>query len=714
MLSLTQAEQKAEVQKPEVTKLEVLDLDETEVKSDSEQADVQRKRDSGYSYRRPNHVPSSNPRLRLQANQFRGQVASKIPSRLNRPFTRYGPPNHSASGTATHGHTHAQQYRNKLQLHIGQQQSTGLADTGLVQQEVPSPIRNIDFAQANPIASQNNEPFGMHTANYLPPQNQKLPAYSTVDSFSPQTYAAPSPPGNGANPQSQNLLAHTQHHQISDAALFLSENAQAIQQLYGEPASSQDFAPGYNQFQNNGDQIQNPNGRFQDFESTSQSPEHFRTALPPYASGTFDPRETLEQIQSLEKDRLIVQLQQALAQAQTTPSSEMAGRYAQNQASFVQNQELLSAISQQMKSYVSTTPQTVAFAGRNAAFSQSPFLPGTTVAPLGFSLNYGVPTTAQTPTTTTTATTTTGMPATPSQTPLASGGDGTTQVTSSLPAPNQPGTPAGIPTVYGGFVPTFITSANFVPSYSTGVFTSGPVRPVQAAGSSPTHFGLPIPTESPEKPPSFPTTTTSTSVSPTSRPGIPLTPAVTSVALPIRPIAATPLHPIAATPIHPIAAPLHPVLPVNPAQVHPAQTTTPAVTSGNVHPTYGLQTASLINSVLYKPVKAVYPLYYYPNVAYQLQKPVSPSYPWSYAPSYAQTKPAQIWKWGVPVLHIVSRRSATSRPKLFYPLGCADAWEREREISKKKVRRERRVAIVVAWVWCANDAASRRLLTFFA
>jgi len=494
-------------------------------------------------------------------------------------------------------------------------------DGGLTRQGIPSPIRNVDFAVANPIADQNSEPFGMHTANYLPPQNQKLPTYSSTDGFTPQSV------------HSQNLV---DHHQISDAALFLSENAHAIQQLYGAPASHQDFAPGNEQFQIDTGNRAIPSDQFGSFENTLQSPQEFRAILPSYASGTLSAHETLEQIQSLEKDRLIVQLQQALARTQDST----AGRYAQNQVGLVQNQELLASISQHAKSHVSTTPHSFGFATENAAFSQSPFLPGTTVNPLGqFPFNYGVPTTARTPGTTTTTTTTTAAGSAPTQTQSPEG-DGTSQVASSQPASGQPGSPAspGSPVaIYGGFVP-IITGSNLIPSYATSVFT--PVRPVQpASGTSPTHFGIPIPTETPGKPDSgSPSTTTPSSFkpSPANQPGLTLTPAITPVALPVQPI-----RPIVA-PLHPLAT--HPVLPISgPAQGHPVQASSPAVTSSVQH-TYGVQGVQ-INPGVYKPLKTVYPLYYYPNVAYQLQKPaLLPSYPWSYAPSYAQTKPAQIWK----------------------------------------------------------------------
>lgn len=605
MLSLAQAEQKDKVQKPEVTKLEVVNLGEIEITPNSEEIDVQRKRNSGYIHNKSNHI-SSNARLRFQG-QSRGRIVSKFPGQLSRPFTKYGPPNHSTSGPITQGYR-SQQHRNKLQHHVSQQQSISFHD-GLAEQEIPSPIRNVDFAEINPIANQNNVPFGTHTANYLPPQNQKLPAYSSTNNFVPQS----SQSSHGTSLQNENLV-QTQNHQISDAALFLFENAQAIQQLYGAPANNQDFAP------NQPQDISNQN-QFRDFESTFESSQEFRGALPPYASGTLN-QETLQQIQSLEKDRLIVQLQQALAQAQTTPSA--AERYAQNQASFIQNQELLESINQQVKSQIST-PQTAVFGSENIAVSQSPFLPGTTVNPLkGFPFNYGVSTT-----TPITPTTVAGIPIT--RPPQSSKSDGSPQV-SSQSGSAAAGSPVGIP-VYGGFVPTIITGTNLVPSYGTGIFTS--VKPIQSSETSPTHFGIPIPTESSQKPaelaPSIPSTTTPSSISSANQPGAAFTPVITPVTLPIQPIrpVATPLHPLA-TPVHPVTS----LLPTN--QIYPAQVT-PAITSSIQH-TYGTQTA-LINPILYKPIKTIYPIYYYPNVAYQLQKPSLSNYPWNYAPSYTQTKP---------------------------------------------------------------------------
>nr|XP_034186212.1 SH3 domain-containing protein C23A1.17-like [Osmia lignaria] len=610
--------------KPEITKLELVELGEGESDDDAEDSDVQRKRDSGYSYKRPdNFALASRSRFQVGQSGHRGRIVNRHPAQINRPINKYGPPGYQNS-SPMRPVSHGQQHRDKFQFHghFGQQHSNNFdgRPSGLLEQGVPSPIRQSDFAEPNPISTQNNEPFATHSANYLPPQNQKLPGFGTVQAFSSAHAAAQNIPSNdqgqSANFQSQNLVQS--QGQISDAALFLTQNAQAIQQLYGQPPNEQDFAPvNGDQFLGHSNQVHN--GQFQNFESTSQSPQNFPGQLPSYASGTLSAQETLEQIQSLEKDRLIVQLQRALAsQAQNADAS---GRYAENHPSFVQSQDLLASLGQRMKIHgLNAQPTTVTFGSGNTAFNQSPFLPGTTISP-GFPLSYGLSTTAQPPTTTTPTTTTSLQP------PQATKGDGSSQPGSSLPAP--PSAPA-VP-VYGGFVPTLITGTSFlsnVPSYGPTFFAPGAVTPVQPSGSSPTHFGLPIPADHGQKP----TGTTPTSASPTtpstpstSRPGLPSSPPVNTVPVPLHPVV-TPLHPV---------APLLP--PVTPSHLHPVH----APSTG--HPTYGLQTP-LINPLLYKPIKPVYPFYYYQNLAYQPHKLALPTYPWSYAPTYAQAKPAQIWK----------------------------------------------------------------------
>ncbi|XP_053973065.1 ataxin-2 homolog [Hylaeus volcanicus] len=616
-------------EEPEITKLELLDLGAGDSDDDADDSDVQRKRDSGYSYKRPSSF-STTSRARFQFGQsgHGGRIVNRHPAQINRPITKYGPPGYQNPPQSRPAH-HSQQHRDKQPFrgHAGQQHSSNhdSRPNGYLEQEVPSPIRQVDFVEPNPISSQNNEPFASHAANYLPPQNQKLPGYTAPPTFS-LTHAAQifqNHNNDQANFQSQQLLQPQE--QISDAALFLSQNSQAIQQLYGAPATEQDFAPNDSQFTGHNNQVQHANGQLQNFETSSLSPQTFAGPLPSYASGTLSAQETLEQIQSLEKDRLIVQLQRALATQTQEQAADAAGRYAQNQPSFVQNQDLLASLGQRTKIHgLNAQPSTVNVGSGNTAFNQSPFLPGTTISP-GLPLNYGLLTTTTLPPTTTATTTTTTV-----QPPQAAKGDGSSQVGSTLqPAPSLPTPAAGLP-VYGGFVPTLIAGSGFlsnVPSYGPSFFAPGTFTPVQTSGSSPTHFGLPIPTDLGQKP-TTPSSTPSNPTTPsTSRPSSPSSPPIHAVPVPVHPVVA-PLRPV---------TPLQPVIPATPAHVHPPQ-------SSSVYPTYGIQ-SPVINPFLYKPIKPVYPLYYYPNVAYQLQKPASPTYPWSYAPTYAtQAKPAQIWK----------------------------------------------------------------------
>ncbi|XP_078035370.1 uncharacterized protein LOC144469226 [Augochlora pura] len=619
-------------EKPEITKLELVDLGEGESDIDAKDSEVQRKRDSGYSYKRPGgYAASTRARFQVGQSGHRGRIVNRHPAQINRPVIKYGPPGHQSQAASQNQH-----HRDKLQFlsHFGQQHSSNFDNrpSGLQEQGVPSPIRQVDFVEPSPIASQNNEPFASHAANYLPPENQKLPGYTQQQPFAPIQSPANNGQGQLVNFQSQSLVQPQQ--QFSDAAVFLTQNAQAIQQLYGAPANEQDFAPNDAPFPGQTNQVPSPLGQFENFESSSQNPLGFPGALPSYASGTLSSQETLEQIQSLEKDRLIIQLQRALASQTQAQNADAAGRYAQNQPSFVQSQDLLASLGQRMKIHgLNAQPNTVTVGSGSTAFNQSPFLPGTTVGP-GLPLNYGVSSTIRPPSSTTTTTTST----TSTQPPQATKGDGTTPLGSVEPTTTL--SPTATVPVYAGFVPTLISGTNFVsnvPAYGPGFFAPGAVSVVQSSGSSPTHFGLPLPTHPRPILGNVPSTTPSSSPSTpsTSRPSAPSSPPVNAAPLPVQPVA-TPLHPVV-TPLHPVTS-LQPVLPAVPTHVHPVQTPSAA------HPTYGVQTP-VINPFLYKPVKPVYPFYYYPNVAYQLQKPALPTYPWSYAPTYAtQAKPAQIWK----------------------------------------------------------------------
>ncbi|XP_066585101.1 proline-rich protein 36-like [Prorops nasuta] len=631
-ISLAKAQEIGSKKDSNLSRLE--DFNNVNGEANSEQFDVQRKRDSENFYSRPDRLTATNNKMRIRGglSSARGRLPMKYSSQINRPFNTYGPPSHQNSPMKTP----ATQSQPNREHHFNQQFHSN-NNNALSNQGVPSPIRHVDFVEQSPIATQNNVPFGPNSANYLPPKNQKLPAYSAPNAFSLDSFEGIRQDQNQeerANLQSQNLIRNENPQQISDAALFLSQNAQAIQQLYNAPAINQDFAPGNEEEINDlNNQLQKPNAQLQELFSATQSPLGFSGPLPAYASGTLNPEETLEQIQSTEKDRLIAQLQQALA-AQTSP--QVSGRYAQNHANYVQNEKFLTSVATEFPSF----DQSTKFQGltqhntgsvpvsANLPFGQS-FFPTTTIGPPAFHPNYGASTTTQTPAVTTVQSSIPTL-----QPPRNPKGDGASQSGAPVPRPPHPGLHSsagitGIP-IYGGFVPTYITGNNFIPSF----LGPAPITPVQLP-DSPTHFGIPFPAVFGQKPSgggSVPQTPSSAAF-----PGHP-GPPVTTPPIHSPPTPARPAHPVA-TPVHPSGPPAHhpsvPSLqPVQPVQIPTA--------IAPVQPTYGIQ--SVINPFLYKPVKPVYPVYYYPNVAYQIQKPAAPTYPWSYAPTYTQAKPVQIWK----------------------------------------------------------------------
>ncbi|XP_023289029.1 ataxin-2-like protein [Orussus abietinus] len=607
--------------KPEITKLQVADLSEIASEVSSEGSEVQRKRDSGYAYPRPSRFGGGRlalDRFRAGHSSHRGRLSTRRPGQVNRPFNTYGLPNHQ-QGQGSSGKVQPTGYHHSSQQ-FHQSQSQQRPNGAFWNQDVPSPIRNLDFVEASPIASQNTQPFGINSANYLPPGNQKPPTYTPTGTFSAQQPGFHNLQGQvqdaSLESQGQGLSADQQ---ISDAALFLAENAQAISQLYGAPATDESFAPNY--------EFREPQDQFQDFKASDQS-RGFPAPLPSYASGTLSNQELLEQIKSMEKDRLISQLQQALV-TQNTLDQGLA-RYAQ---SFSQGQllEQYPPLDRPSKlpnqGSLGQSPGVVN--SGNAGFGQVPFSPGTTLSP-GFTVTYGPGTTTQPPITTTTTTSTSSPPA--SGASPSAGSDGSTQTGSSLPAPGTHYFPQ-----YGGFVPTILTGTGLVPSQipNYGILGTIPGSPSISAGSSPTHFNLPIPLD-----PGHKVTTPASFSPPVQSPGQSGShPGSGSPSTP-NPPASIPVQPV--HPIRPISPALHPLFPAaGPTipQFHPPQTPVAPVPA---HPTYGLQPA-VFNPLLYKPVKPIYPVLYYPN-AFQLQKPTLPVHPWSYAPSFIQAKPAQIWK----------------------------------------------------------------------
>ena len=642
------------------------------VESENKSTEAQRKRDSGYSYNKP--IRFNRPRFN---SGFRGRFSTNR-NQLKRPFNQYGLPSTSQEQNHNHQRPH-NQYR----------QANQFSSDNLQNQGVPSPIRHVDFSDTNPIASQNNEPFRIGTANYLPPKNQKLPEYATPNAFSPLQQESIQGNQNqqinqnhqiNQNQQinNQNLVqGDFQDQRISDAALFLSQNAQTLSQLYGAPAPNQEYAPN-NEYLNQANQSPNQQNFDNNLHSQtenlhgSQGPQGsqlYPGPLPSYASGILSSQETLQNIQSFEKDRLIAQLQQALINQAQFQNSETSGRNSPTEETL-----------QQTGSGPATPggPQLVSpsvFGGEQSAFGHTPFLSGSAISPPGFGLGYDLSTTAQGPIPP--ATTTTFQP----QRPI---GGGSSQLGSVHPASGGfTPTLSGVPQ-FGTYIPTLIPGTNFVanvPAFGNGFLSPGSVTtPNHPAGSSPTHFGIPIPNFPGQKPvsgnptlilspaspgrpgvqildPGNPLSDTFKPVHPGGSPGHPVSPSGHPVGNPVE----NPVHPVGipshpghpghpgSNPVHPIANPPHTVsTPVHQVPVLPIGTIRPVATptypvATPVHPTYGVQ-PSFVNSLFIKPLKTVFPVYYYPNVPLQLQKPGSMTQPWNYAPTFQQTKPTSVWK----------------------------------------------------------------------
>ncbi|XP_031781346.1 integrator complex subunit 3 homolog [Nasonia vitripennis] len=597
------AEHQGGINESKIKNLEDLKLDDSDILSSEKTPEAQRKRDPGYYYSKTERFTFGGHHGYPRPG-YSGRIVNRLQNQVNRPFKHYGPPNQQGPA-------------------YNYEPNKSIPSETLSNQDIPSPIRDTDFVEESPIASQNNQPFGQHTANYLPPQNQKLPASNAPHLFSNQHHDFSGGHQQFQNQQqsqrlqlnNQNSLSQDfdtanpndfQNQQISDAAIFLSQNAQAISNLYGAPAPNENYAP--------------HNQEFEQIESNQRPSQHnsqslnfqaknidqslgFQGQLPSYASGLLNTQETLEKIQSLEKDRIIAQLQQALS------NRESAARHNENINDYSQRENLQVVTSQ------------IPSINEPSISQQTPFLP-TSTSSTGYQGFYAPPrpvtTTALPPVSfpTTVSTTTTHPPN------HGFSGSGSTQIGNKLPVPSNSRPTivnAGFPQ-YAGFVPTFV-STGFIPSSPAYATTLIPTTSLKPADNSPTHFGIPIPTLQGPKPPTHqPPSTTPATTKPSNIPSRPSTP---TFSIPLGPVP-TFLQP--------------PIVKPKPIPVIPAATP--------VHPTYGIHPAVVNPSFVYKPVK-VFPVYYYPNIAYQsIHKPVAsiPTHPWSYAPSFTQTKPSSIWK----------------------------------------------------------------------
>lgn len=579
-----------DVENANETEIETLkNVDFGEMESDSELQEFPRKRDSGYNYEKPIRYNRLNFRSRN-----RGRL-NKHRNQLNRPFNLYGPPK-------IHEPNQNQQRPNNQHREPNQPSEN-------LHQGISQSIKNHEFSEPDPIPEQNDYPFLTGTANYLPPKNQKLPSHSAMSAFSEQ----------------QNFNENMQDNRISDAALFLQQNAQSLSQLYGAPALNQDYAPN-NEYLN---QLSNQQQNNLHSQNVVENPK-FPGPLPSYASGILNPQETLANIQSLEKDRLIAQLRLALenqAQIQNSlplgrhsPAVENVHHQTGNGDANLEDQQLVSPS---------------VFGGERTPFGHSSFLSGSAISSPGLRITYGLPSSSQVPISSVATPIRPQVPLSGASSPSESVGSGA--VTPTLaPGSLKPGS-AFIPNFphYGTYIPSLIPGTNFIANIPSGLLGSNFI-PVSnnPNSSSPTHFGIPIPTIPDQKPVSG----TPTLSIPSNKPGVQFSSPSHSV-YPISTVA------IPAQPIYPISNPVHSVVnPIQPA-AKPIQTIRPVTAypevTPAVPPTYGVQ-SSILNSLLIKPVKPVIPLYYYPNVNLQIPKPSLTTNPWNYATTLQQAKPN--WK----------------------------------------------------------------------
>lgn len=514
-------------------------------------------------------------------HRYRGRI-TKLQSQVHRPFSQYGPPPSQESSSLSH------------ESHFS---SSG---NNIVNQETPAPMKFNSFAEENPISSQNNQPFGQDTANYLPPKNQKLPEYSEPHIFSNHHHDFPQQQFQQQQQQyyqeqqqqhyqeqqqqqyqfeHQDFLRQNQNfgsnqfqnqQQISDAAQFLSQNAQAISNLYETPAPNQNYGPANQQIEHVDQHLHQSNQQGLSLQVNSQP--GFQGSLPSYASGVINNQDNSENSQSIERDRLISQLQIQLSNQETSGKNN----------NYPQSDNLAISISPSHQgSY-------------QGFYDPTPAASPATPAPILLS-----------PTTSTTLQ--------PSSSVVEHTQIGSLTAAHGLrPAIVNPSF-----SQFGGFVPSFVSPSGFVPNvpiHGSPLFPATSLKPV---ADSPTHFAIPLPAfDVPQRPVHLPPSSVT------------------------RPQSDTPHHPGTSTiniplgPVNTLLPPLNtPIVKPNPVPIIPADTP--------VHPAYH---PTVVNpSLIYKPVK-VYPVYYYPSVTYPVRKLVgaaASAHPWSYAPSYAQRRYAK-------------------------------------------------------------------------
>ncbi|KAJ8667019.1 hypothetical protein QAD02_008681 [Eretmocerus hayati] len=652
-VTVTSADQETQTNSTDFRDSKDFDFTDSSPLIEDDLPELQRRRDFGYYHSRLNRYTSGNYRGPSSYNP-RGRFGSRPQSQIRPPMT-YGPPNYSSSSFSQSGNRPA--------------------FSNFMNQDTPNPFRQVEFVEKSPIASQNDIPFGRNTAKYLPPRNQKLPAQSPPHLFSNQNHdftrfrqpLQPQAEQFFQQPQAQTQFQNSnqnfngpdfnrlnfdappqnafQSQQISDAALFLAQNAQAISSLYGAPATNQNYAPYNQEFPSNNvqavplpiNQIQ-----FQPINQPSFSPsqqinqptfnqqirqenfnqqvsqqnfneqpnaatqvQDFLGHIPNYASGVLSLQETRGNLEVLERERIIAQLQQALSNRENAARaiSNLNGNgdstdgangglspqfLPLDESNNFNSQE--SNFDQPQPSFLSTSSgSSNDFQGYYVTSS-----PGTTPNPI-----------VSTQPSATTVTFESGLDSSGTM-------NSQNEANSFFPIESRPNLAQSSESEqYRGFLPTFVPSA-FVPNIPTfGTFIPTPA--LKPDNDAPTHFVLPLPgSQGQQKPANLPSNFNPVSQKPPTRPGTP------TITIPLGPVntLVPPLQTVASNP-GPTLVPVAPIQPV-----------------------FGSQLPTLSPPIVFKPGK-VYPVYYYPNFPYQSTQrssDTSTMQPWNYAPNFAQRR----------------------------------------------------------------------------
>uniref|UniRef100_A0ABD2X5Y4 HSF-type DNA-binding domain-containing protein n=1 Tax=Trichogramma kaykai TaxID=54128 RepID=A0ABD2X5Y4_9HYME len=260
-------------------------------------------------FRKPLHLIQAK-HSKFGIHKYRNQFQNKLRNHIRRPFSQYGPPNPMSS---------MKEYFNLMKPILNNQYTKD----SIIAQGIPSPIKFTDFIEVSPISSQNDQPFGQNTANYLPPRNQKLPIYSPEHFYKNHIAHNVNQLSTQLQQQQKQQIIQNENlnHHISDAAHFLTQNAQAISNLYGAPALNQNYAPNVEQLK-----LLNQNPRqieHLQINHVNGQPENFENNYPVY----LQEHQTLP---NLYNEQQFLTHAEMVAQLQTLINQDNSYQYSEN------------------------------------------------------------------------------------------------------------------------------------------------------------------------------------------------------------------------------------------------------------------------------------------------------------------------------------------------------------------------------------------------